>query len=1126
MEIAGLAIGVAALFSVCMDVLERIDSYRDFGIDSGQTVARFEADKRRLQTWAEDVGISDSKIRDTHHNRLDRPEIVSVVKTILYYIRELFDATEHTQAQLRLPANVADSASLALHGPFRSDMKAKRKAHSSISKRSGIGWALKSKGKFTTQVKQFEELVDKLYALVPPIADSERTQYSNLQWDCIEKGGFLKTLDIFTNFQNEFRVLLEDARRNNMAQARKAVDEWLNVALIFQNPAYIAWVSADFPDEKAKFLWLCGPAGHGKTILCAKIVQYLRDSSPSTLTYFFSSNHVQAGGQPEGILRFWVSEMVRINQDALKLVRGSLQESEGSRVASQAEIWTVFKIIVSQIPGCTFVVDGLDEYNLFDECIAEFLANLKKAVAGTTTRILVASRDESDIRSELAPRYQNSVEQTLLQCRISKDNIQADIALYSKHTVDKKLSKKTDESTRKELAIRLAQKSDGMFLWIKMQQEQLRGWKSTKALQDDIENMPSGLHSTYKRNWNRIKDQPDRRRKSRAIAILRWVIYALRPLTVLEMTEALIVKPEHNVDELDLTDLPDSIDDEYINTEITDLCGSLVEVRAADPEQPLGFSTIHLVHISVKEYLLSVLPSYEGYGSVIASFPIRPLTTSNFPKHFESFSAPFPDDIAVKIEPSTPLYYATLFNLTPTVEFLCSLGRSDLDFVGGQYGTALQAACAKGHAIAFEALIGCGADVNAKGGGFGTALNAASGYNRVDMVKLLVTQGASLNLQDPFGRTPLYTACLNGHSETVTILLEAHADLSVTNKYGWTPINAAAESGHLEVVRLLLDHKADPNVPNKSEITPLFGASLAGHVEIVRLLLNHKAELNVPDKNGWTPINAAAESGHLEVVRLLLDHKADLNVPSKIGWTPLYNAARKGHAQIVTLLLDNGAHSSTMAVVKALNVAAFNGHINVLQIFLENHYADKFLTDDEGRTALHLAARGANLEAFNYLIDAGFDVTAQDGREQTILHSAASSASLSMVGRVSQLPYSPSTPKSLKWSPLHWACRSADFEVLRTLSDAGFRTSSVVTLEPPKSWTPLDIAVYHRNKNLVSDQGHLLESLPWSEVLPCGIVSIDRELKTPLPASQSSFDPQNKVYEGWCDGCLHVSLGA
>ena len=422
-----------------------------------------------------------------------------------------------------------------------------------------------------------------------------------------------------------------------MVQARKAVDEWLDVAVvdqqyekhlssrldgtcdwIFHNTAYNAWVSADFPDEKAKFLWLCGPAGHGKTILCAKIVQYLKDSSPSTLTYLFSSNHVQAGGQPEGILRFWVSEMVRINQDTLGLIRDSLQRGEGSRVASQTEIWAVFEIIVSQIPGCTFVLDGLDEYSRFDECRVEFLANLKKAVAGTTTRILVASRDEGDIRSELDPVYQNSVEQTLLKCRISKDDIQADIALYSKHTVDKKLSRK-DESIRKELAMRLAQKCDGMFLWIKMQEEQLRGGKSTKQLRDTVENMPSGLHHTYERNWKSIQSHPDQE-KSRAMAILRWVIFAIRPLTVFEMTEALIVKPEHNVDEFDLTDLPDSIDDEYINTEIIDLCGSLVEVRAADTEQPLGSRTVHLVHVSVKEYLLSVLPSYKGYASAIVSF--------------------------------------------------------------------------------------------------------------------------------------------------------------------------------------------------------------------------------------------------------------------------------------------------------------------------------------------------------------------------------------------------------------------------------------------------------------------------------------------------------------------------
>ena len=86
------------------------------------------------------------------------------------------------------------------------------------------------------------------------------------------------------------------------------------------------------------------------------------------------------------------------------------------------------------------------------------------------------------------------------------------------------------------------------------------------------------------------------------------------------MTEALVVKPEYNGDKFGLTDLSDSIDDEYINTEIIDLCGSLVEVQAADYEQLLGSRAVHLIHVSVKEYLLSVLPSYKGYASAIVSF--------------------------------------------------------------------------------------------------------------------------------------------------------------------------------------------------------------------------------------------------------------------------------------------------------------------------------------------------------------------------------------------------------------------------------------------------------------------------------------------------------------------------
>ncbi|KAF7964932.1 hypothetical protein HWV62_1617 [Athelia sp. TMB] len=61
---------------------------------------------------------------------------------------------------------------------------------------------------------------------------------------------------------------------------------------------------------------------------------------------------------------------------------------------------------------------------------------------------------------------------------------------------------------------------------------------------------------------------------------------------------------------------------------------------------------------------------------------------------------------------------------------------------GGEYGTALQAACAGGHLKLTELLLENGADVHIEGGKYGTALRAASAGNHFEIVELLRRRGA------------------------------------------------------------------------------------------------------------------------------------------------------------------------------------------------------------------------------------------------------------------------------------------------------------------------------------------------------------------------------------------------
>ncbi|KAF2182975.1 hypothetical protein K469DRAFT_217806 [Zopfia rhizophila CBS 207.26] len=272
---------------------------------------------------------------------------------------------------------------------------------------------------------------------------------------------------------------------------------------IFSHSAYRTWVSESFPDEVSKFLWVCGPAGYGKTVLTARLIEHFKDSLASPMAYFFSSPHALSGGQPSDIVRSWIAQIAQAEPDTLELVRGYCERDGAGSTASESDIWSVFHSIMSQKRNYSLFLDGFDEYTRLDDGRAQFLHKLKKAAERTASRIPVSSRDESDIKTELYPDTSQVTGYVLLQCRISREDVRHDITLYSRSVVDKKLPKK-DENLRQSLARQLADKCEGMFLWIKLQQDHLRGGKNGKQLQDIVESMPLGLTKTYERNWKTI----------------------------------------------------------------------------------------------------------------------------------------------------------------------------------------------------------------------------------------------------------------------------------------------------------------------------------------------------------------------------------------------------------------------------------------------------------------------------------------------------------------------------------------------------------------------------------------------------------------------------------------------
>jgi Prion-inhibition and propagation len=194
MEIAGLAVGVPGLFTVCLGLIDRVDFYKSFEVDSRQLVARFETSKLRLREWASSVGISDDKLSDGHHTRLDHPEVASVVRTILLSLCEVFEKSEHTRTRLRLPPEQANLVSSPWPILRRNEIDKNKAGLTLSSARSGIAWAVKFRSQFTNQVEMFEILIDRLYDLVPPDRREGQAQEMNDQGDRISGNFPLFTL--------------------------------------------------------------------------------------------------------------------------------------------------------------------------------------------------------------------------------------------------------------------------------------------------------------------------------------------------------------------------------------------------------------------------------------------------------------------------------------------------------------------------------------------------------------------------------------------------------------------------------------------------------------------------------------------------------------------------------------------------------------------------------------------------------------------------------------------------------------------------------------------------------------------------------------------------------------------
>ncbi len=285
-------------------------------------------------------------------------------------------------------------------------------------------------------------------------------------------------------------------------------------------------------------------------------------------------------------------------------------------------------------------------------------------------------------------------------------------------------------------------------------------------------------------------------------------------------------------------------------------------------------------------------------------------------------------------------------------------------------------------------LLAAGADpaarppggLDGEGGQWSPLLCAVSGAPNPAITRLLLEHGARPD------DDVLYLAAFDDDHECLRLLLPYARDIAST-----TVLSVPISTGDVTCARLILDAGADPNrlLPSgllgesheqAPPVPPLSAAiEMEAGPELTGLLLEYGAAPDVPGTDGRTPYQQAVRAGQDQVAELLARFGASTALTPADQFLA---ACRTGDRAAATALRDADpglAAPLTTEYHRILTDAADHGHAEAVQLMLDLGFPpDARSEQDDGATALHLAAAAGSVPTVRLLLDRGADIEARD----------------------------------------------------------------------------------------------------------------------------------------------------
>ena len=629
--------------------------------------------------------------------------------------------------------------------------------------------------------------------------------------------------------------------------------------------------------------------------LAEELERTAKNSQDVSFLQYFCDNKDEKRNTAVTIIRGLIFQLLDSHQNLFGHILPSFQIQKDNLFTSASfeTLWRIFETMLRDpILGTTYcVLDGLDECDktslevLLKKFRALFLTNSGESPA-CHLNLIVVSRDLPDF----IPRILSSFPRIQLDPDVDA-HVNNDIHQFIEKKVDELSShREYPEPLRVHVKEAFRKRAQGTFLWVGIVAKALEEYLVTEV-ENALDLFPPGLDKLY----DRILLQIDIRRREIAARILRWVVMAVRPLTLSELSIAIEITTRSSI----ITFSPEKIMRDQVS-----YCGDFLRIKGDE---------VSLIHQSAKDYLLRKTydpnPALEVFrvkeeaanleiarkcldylqNGALAAGVIDLNTNISHLKTFPLFSYAV---LHWHEHARTLAHSEDIFDLSlPFYSEKSEIRESWLK----TYWTKEQ------YSIPPQSL---------------PLLHLASYFGILPLARKLLLKKELrnkekrklyLNKPDEIGRTALHLAALGGQEAVVQLLVETGADIEAKDKYEKTALYLAAQCGHEAVVRLLMEMGADTEAKDIYERTALHLAAWGGEETVVRLLMEMGADIEAKDIYGTTALHLAARGGHETVVRLLMEMGADIEAKDTDGTTALHLAAQRGHKAVVQLLMEMGA---------------------------------------------------------------------------------------------------------------------------------------------------------------------------------------------------------------------------